>query len=259
MRASRAASFAAGLAMMAGAVPVTAPSAAGSSPVPASVDRTWVWPLRPTPAVMRGFEPPAHPWDAGHRGVDLLGSPAEPVLAIGAGTVRFAGPLAGRGVVVVDHGDLRSTYEPVTAAVHRGDVVDAGEVVGLLQTPYSHCVPQVCLHLGLRRGSVYLDPLGLLGPRPVRLKPLTAADATASGPVAEPAPAPAPAMAPSKATATARRAAAGFLDGPDRRKAPGSLAHATGGTRPAMAAAAGLVRAVRSLLAALAGRGQARG
>jgi murein DD-endopeptidase MepM/ murein hydrolase activator NlpD len=243
MRASRGASLVAGLALMTGAVPVAAASAAASSPVPASAHRTWVWPLQPTPTVVRGFEPPVHAWDAGHRGVDLLGSPGEPVLAIGAGTVRFAGPLAGRGVVVVDHGALRSTYEPVTAAVHRGDVVHAGEVIGLLQMPFSHCAPEVCLHLGLRRGSLYLDPLDLLGPRPVRLKPLTAADA-GPGPLAEPAP----------VTPTAARS----LDGPDRRRASGPPARDGGGSAPATRAAA-VVVAVMSLLAGLAGPGQARG
>lgn len=243
MRASRTASLVAGLALITGAVP-----AAASPPVPASAHRTWVWPLQPTPAVVRGFEPPAHAWDAGHRGVDLLGSPAEPVLAIGAGTVRFAGPLAGRGVVVVDHGGLRSTYEPVTAAVHRGDDVHAGEVIGLLQTPFSHCAPGVCLHLGLRRGSVYLDPLDLLGPRPVRLKPLTAADA-GPGPLAEPAPAPAP------VSPTAGRS----LDGPDPRKTSGRSVPDGGRSAAARGAAAAVVAAVMSLLAALAGPGQARG
>jgi murein DD-endopeptidase MepM/ murein hydrolase activator NlpD len=244
MRASRGASLVAGLALMTGAVPAAAASAAASSPVAASAHRTWVWPLQPTPTVVRGFEPPVHAWDAGHRGVDLLGSPAEPVLAIGAGTVRFAGPLAGRGVVVVDHGALRSTYEPVTAAVHRGDDVHAGEVIGLLQTPFSHCAPEVCLHLGLRRGSVYLDPLDLLGPRPVRLKPLTPADAE-PGPLAEPAP----------VTPTAARS----LDGPDRRKASGPSARDGGGSAPARRAAAAAVVAVMSLLAGLVGPGQARG
>jgi murein DD-endopeptidase MepM/ murein hydrolase activator NlpD len=253
MRASRAASFAAGLALMTGAVPAAATSAAGlsaagSSAAPASAHRTWAWPLEPTPAVVRGFEPPAHAWDAGHRGVDLLGSPAEPVRAIGAGTVRFAGPLAGRGVVVVDHGALRSTYEPVTAAVHRGDIVHAGEVIGLLQTPYSHCAPQACLHLGLRRGSVYLDPLELLGPRPVRLKPLTGGDA-APGPLAQPTPALGP----------VRRSAASSLDGPDRRSASGPSARGSGGSGPATRAGAAVVVAVMSLLAGLAGLGQARG
>jgi murein DD-endopeptidase MepM/ murein hydrolase activator NlpD len=248
MRASCTASFAAGLVLLTGPAPVDAASAAAPSPVPASAHRTWAWPLQPIPVVVQGFEPPARPWDAGHRGVDLLGWAAEPVLTIGAGTVRFAGPLAGRGVVVVDHGGLRSTYEPVTAAVHRGDVVDAGEVIGLLQAPYSHCAPEVCLHLGLRRGSVYLDPLDLLGPRPVRLKPLTAAGA-AHGRLAEPAPIP----------VTAGRTAARSRDGPVRSLAARPSARDPGGWRPATRAAAAVVVAVGSLLSGLAGLGQARG
>jgi murein DD-endopeptidase MepM/ murein hydrolase activator NlpD len=133
----------------------------------------WVWPLQPTPRVVRPFEPPSAPWTSGHRGVDLLGSPAQAVHAIGAGDVTYAGTIAGRGVVVVRHEDVRSSYEPVTASVHAGEHVSAGQVIGVLQTTGSHCAPQACLHLGLRRGTRYLDPLALLGPRPVRLKPLT--------------------------------------------------------------------------------------
>ena len=94
-------------------------------------------------------------------------------MSIAAGDVTVATPVAGRGVVVVSHGSLRSTYEPVTASVHVGQHIVAGQVIGLLQTTQSHCLPAVCLHLGLRRGGVYLDPLSVLGSRPVRLKPLT--------------------------------------------------------------------------------------
>ena len=35
--------------------------------------RPGVWPLRPRPVVVSGFDPPAAPWGSGHRGVDLLG------------------------------------------------------------------------------------------------------------------------------------------------------------------------------------------
>ncbi|MGI8433509.1 MAG: murein hydrolase activator EnvC family protein [Nocardioidaceae bacterium] len=166
-----------------GAVTVATPAAARSSTGPppatsalhatAAGEAFWVWPLDPPPVVMRAFEPPEHDWEPGHRGVDLLGTPRQPVHSIGAGTVVFAGAIAGRGVVVVDHGPLRSTYEPVTASVHPGDTVSAGDAVGLLQSVQSHCPPRTCLHLGLRRGDRYLDPLSLLGPREVRLKPMT--------------------------------------------------------------------------------------
>lgn len=132
----------------------------------------WVWPLQPAPSISATFAPPDQDWHSGHRGVDLTGAAGQPVLAIGAGRVIFAGRLADRGVVVVNHGALRSTYEPVLAHVVTGDRVQAGESVGVLQTVGSHCAPEVCLHLGVKRGDAYLDPLDLLPDLEVRLKPL---------------------------------------------------------------------------------------
>jgi len=137
------------------------------------------WPLQPQPEVVEGFAPPADPWGAGHRGVDLSGHPGQQVRAARAGTVTFAGMLAGRGVVVVDHGQTRTTYEPVDAAVQVGDRVRAGAVLGSLGLFGSHCFPRACLHWGLVRGKTYLDPLTLVGAGPVRLLPLF------TGPVSE--------------------------------------------------------------------------
>jgi murein DD-endopeptidase MepM/ murein hydrolase activator NlpD len=131
------------------------------------------WPLDPRPVVVRRFEPPTSAWGPGHRGVDLLGRPGQHVVSTLAGTVTFAGTLAGRGVVVVDHGSTRTTYEPVDPVVTVGTVVRTGGVLGTLQTGRSHCFPRTCLHWGLIRGDRYLDPLALLGIAPVRLLPLT--------------------------------------------------------------------------------------
>ncbi|MGY2875433.1 murein DD-endopeptidase MepM/ murein hydrolase activator NlpD [Marmoricola sp. URHA0025 HA25] len=131
-----------------------------------------VWPLDPAPAVVRRFDPPDTAWGAGHRGVDLLGRPGQEVRTALAGTVTFAGTLAGRGVVVVSHGATRTTYEPVDATVAVGDTLPTGGPIGILQTGLSHCFPQTCLHWGLLRGETYLDPLSLLGHAPVRLLPL---------------------------------------------------------------------------------------
>jgi murein DD-endopeptidase MepM/ murein hydrolase activator NlpD len=131
-----------------------------------------VWPLRPTPEVAAGFDPPSSAWGAGHRGVDLVGAPGQVVHSALAGEVSFAGTLAGRGVVVVDHGDTRTTYEPVTAEAEVGDAVAAGGRIGVLQLAGSHCFPRACLHWGWLRGTTYLDPLGLVGAGPVRLLPL---------------------------------------------------------------------------------------
>ncbi len=143
--------------------------ALGPAPAPAQPDA--VWPLDPQPEVVSGFDPPTSTWGAGHRGVDLLGSPGQPVRAARAGTVTFAGRLAGRGVVVVSHGATRTTYEPVAASVPVGDHVDAGTRIGRLELLGSHCLPRACLHWGLLEGERYLDPLTLVGGGPVRLLP----------------------------------------------------------------------------------------
>src|SRR4051794_38657534 len=93
----------------------------------------WRWPTPGTPAVTRTFTPPPQPWLAGHRGVDLAGSPGAAILAAGAGVVAFAGSVAGRGVVSIDHpGGLRTTYEPVVASVVAGQLLAAGQPIGIL-------------------------------------------------------------------------------------------------------------------------------
>nr|WP_309238267.1 M23 family metallopeptidase [Actinoplanes aureus] len=133
------------------------------------------WPVAP-PRVARRFEPPPEQWLAGHRGVDLAAAPGATVRAAGGGKVIYAQILAGRGVVSVAHaGGLRTTYEPVTAVVAPGDEVAAGEPLGTLDPGHPGCSESACLHWGLRRGDLYLDPLALLGLGRVRLLPLNAA------------------------------------------------------------------------------------
>jgi murein DD-endopeptidase MepM/ murein hydrolase activator NlpD len=149
-----------------------ASSAGGAGATPG---QPWgTWPLRPRPAVASYFEPPEARWGAGHRGVDLRGHIGQQVRTALPGRVSFAGRIAGMPVVVVDHGDTRTTYQPVAATVGRGDQVTAGQVIGRLTWSGTHCSPAACLHWGWIRGDTYLDPLRLVGaaPRPVRLLPL---------------------------------------------------------------------------------------
>jgi murein DD-endopeptidase MepM/ murein hydrolase activator NlpD len=130
------------------------------------------WPVTPA-RVVRRFDPPPQPWLAGHRGVDLAAAPSAEVRAAGAGTVLFAGLVAGRGVVSISHaGGLRTTYEPVTPAVAVGDPVALGALIGVVAAGHPGCPASACLHWGLRRGGLYLDPLALLGLGRVRLLPL---------------------------------------------------------------------------------------
>jgi murein DD-endopeptidase MepM/ murein hydrolase activator NlpD len=139
----------------------------------------WTWPLDDR-RLIRPFLAPTRPWGPGHRGVDLAGARAGPVRAVGPGTVSFAGTIAGRGVITVRHGELRTTYEPVQPVVKRGDIVAGGAQIGLL-SPGGHCVPQICLHLGLLSGEQYLDPMTLFRPVRVRLLPLNSNDVTSVG------------------------------------------------------------------------------
>ena len=124
--------------------------------------------------VVRRFDPPPQPWLSGHRGVDLGAEPGAVIRAAGAGTIVFAGPVAGRGVVSIAHpGGLRTTYEPVPAGdLQPGDPVTAGQDIGRLAPGHPGCPRVACLHWGLRRGGDYLDPLTLLGLGRVRLLPL---------------------------------------------------------------------------------------
>lgn len=168
------------------------------APLPVVPRGAYGWPLGPDRGVTQGaagpparagddgsvtrrFRAPPHPYGRGHRGVDLAGSPAETVRAAGAGTVAFAGRVAGHGVVSLDHSDgLRTTYEPVTASVTPGAAVARGAPLGVLEAGHAGCPVVACLHWGLRRASSdgpatgppdYLDPLLLLGLGHVRLLP----------------------------------------------------------------------------------------
>jgi murein DD-endopeptidase MepM/ murein hydrolase activator NlpD len=133
----------------------------------------YAWPLLPPPAVLTPFGAPENPFGPGHRGVDLAGSVGQPVRAARGGTVVFAGPVAGHGVVSVQHDDgLRTTYEPLAPTVRVGAVVAIGTVLGTLAAGHRGC-PSPCLHWGVRRDRLeYLDPLVLLRPPRVRLLPV---------------------------------------------------------------------------------------
>ena len=145
---------------------------------------TWMAPLRPPLHVVNAFRPPAARWAAGHRGVDLAGVPGETVRSAGAGRVSFAGRLAGREVLVVVHGSLRTTYEPVAASVSVGAQIGAGDPVGVLQPGHNPAHPGwSVLHWGLLRAEVYLDPMSLLSSaKPVRLLPRWGSMAADSAP-----------------------------------------------------------------------------
>jgi murein DD-endopeptidase MepM/ murein hydrolase activator NlpD len=151
------------------------------SPLPAAAEPTspavvtlWTAPLDGDLTVTRPFEPPPGPYAGGHRGVDLAGAPGSPVRAAGDGVVVFAGMVAGRPVVSIDHADgLRTTYEPVDPSVAAGQRVTRGSPIGTLVGGHAGCPREACLHWGLRRGETYLDPMVLLRPPRIRLLPMS--------------------------------------------------------------------------------------
>ena len=140
----------------------TPAAAAPTLPAPAG------WPVAGPARVVGGFDPPASRWAAGHRGVDLAASRGDPVLAAAAGRVHFAGQVGGKPVVSIDHGEVRTTYEPVQAMVVAGQRVAMGQLIGRVASG-GHCGQQ-CLHWGLRDGPDYLNPLLLIRAGDARLR-----------------------------------------------------------------------------------------
>jgi murein DD-endopeptidase MepM/ murein hydrolase activator NlpD len=145
-----------------------------SGPAPAEAQRPppagrWSWPLVPRPEVGRGFRVDPSPWSPGHRGVDLMTEPGAEIRAPASGTVRFAGVIAGRPVLSIDHGDgLISSFEPVISPLRRGQLVQQSDGIGRLGNGPTHCAPAACLHWGVRANGRYIDPLllvpGMRGP-----------------------------------------------------------------------------------------------
>ena len=144
--------------------------------LPLLLGATWVSPVASTS--LQAVFVPAEAFGSGHRGIDLSAQPGSPIRAVADGRVALAGPVAGKPVVVlvVDDpavGHIRVTYEPVNPAVKVGDLVRAGQQIGILAGTGGHCGrPPHCLHLGLKQSGRYLNPTGFLGSGRVVLKPL---------------------------------------------------------------------------------------
>ena len=186
---------------------------AGAAPI-----TQWVRPV--SGEVVRPFDPPRSRFGAGHLGVDLAAPSGTAVRAAGPGVVSFAGSVAGALHVVVAHaGNLRTSYSFLSSiAVRRGERIASGEVVGTTGgTGSGH--DGTVLHLGLRSGDTYIDPMLILAPvdlaTVVHLAPTTIPPRPASG------------------SSERRGLVAGLLHG------AGAVVHATGTGLAATAHAAG--------------------
>ena len=147
-------------------------------------DDTGGW-LKPVDgAVAEPFQEPASIYGAGHRGVDLAAAPGTPVRVANDGVVSFAGSVAGTLHVTVTHaGGLRTSYSFLSdVSVRVGQPVARGDVVGTAGgTGPDHA--GAVLHLGLRLGDRYLDPMLLFRPHDLtKLVHLVPADAPDESP-----------------------------------------------------------------------------
>jgi murein DD-endopeptidase MepM/ murein hydrolase activator NlpD len=129
----------------------------------------WVWPATGF-RVARGYVAPAHEYGPGHRGIDLDLLGGSEVHAPADGMVAFAGGVAGRGILTIDHGGgLVTTLEPVDSDLLPGAPVARGAHVATLALG-GHASPGT-LHFGVRLNGDYINPMLLLGgvPRAVLL------------------------------------------------------------------------------------------
>lgn len=174
------------------AVSAPGPATMGTVQAPARIHRLPVAGLPTTgdfaQYVLKPADIPKENWQRGHRGVDIQAKPGDEIVASAAGTVAFAGVVAGTPTVSVDHqSGVRTTYEPVRAVVHKGQRVRRGELIGVLVDTAQ--LPETARRdPGLSWGAkivqgrsakgraqwLYVDPLELIGSAVVRLLPLGA-------------------------------------------------------------------------------------
>ncbi len=108
---------------------------------------------------------------SGHWGVDFEAEPGELVVAPVAGEITFSGVVAGNRSITIRSSDgLRFSVSYLSAAfVDTGQRVVSGATIG--EAGWAHGRPSV--HMSVRLGSRYLDPVALCRPTPpmVRLLP----------------------------------------------------------------------------------------
>lgn len=95
-----------------------------------------------------------------YKGIDFEGEAGEPVRAVAAGDVRFAGWFRGYGkIVIVDHSEQYFTISGhlESIEVEVGDEVAGGEILGTVGETGSLSGPR--LYFEIREGSEALDPV----------------------------------------------------------------------------------------------------
>ncbi|GAA5194302.1 M23 family metallopeptidase [Ferrimonas gelatinilytica] len=104
-----------------------------------------------------------------HRGVDFAGSEGGNIIATGAGVVSYVGTMFGYGKLVeIDHGNgLKTRYaHNKENLVELGQVVDKGEVIGLLGNTGRSTGPHV--HYEVLKNDKQVDPAAYVYRKPLR-------------------------------------------------------------------------------------------
>ena len=129
------------------------------------IARIWLAPVTESNRLTRPYQAPLTEWGSGHRGVDYATTEGAVVLAPADGTIAFGGTVATKPVLAVQHGAVRSAFEPVCGLLPVGTRVTAGQLIGTVcgQGYRSHCDPLLCLHFSARNESGYLSPQYLMG------------------------------------------------------------------------------------------------
>lgn len=107
--------------------------------------------------VVQRFVAPACERCAGHRGVTIASRGGQPVRAVLPGVITFVGEVAGNTYVVeLIAPGVKVTYGwmEIAEGLAAGDAVDQGQPLGVAGDR---------TYLGVRRGSVYIEPLRYLG------------------------------------------------------------------------------------------------
>lgn len=109
------------------------------------------------------FRPPSDPYGSGNRGVEYGTESGDPVRAAAAGTIVFAGAVAGSLHVTIDHGGgVVSSYSHLQrVSVRVGARVAQGQVIAIAGER---------LHFGVRVNGSYVDPFGFVGVRRTRVR-----------------------------------------------------------------------------------------
>jgi len=146
--------------------PFPAPPSARSTtpPRPAVHPGALEWPLRGVLYARFGRK-----GKTPHDGIDLSAPAGTPVKTAGEGTVLFAGPQQGYGLLVIvehPHGLVSVYAHNRDLRVRTGQALREGQVIATVGESGKTSGPH--LHFEVRRDGEPVDPLPLLGPPPAR-------------------------------------------------------------------------------------------